>query len=113
MLVLVAMALMLTPMVVLFVCERAARRGRGPLAQPDRMPVLDGRIVSPSGTEQPLRPTGPVFTGPGDTEGCAAESRLVRGLLDGTLDRTRYHREMAALAAVTASPPVQLPGEPG
>ncbi|GAA0913608.1 hypothetical protein GCM10009557_87290 [Virgisporangium ochraceum] len=113
MLMLMAMALMVTPMVVLFVCERAAKRGRGPLAQPDRMPVLDGRIVSTSIPEQPLVPAGPVFTGPGDTEGCAAESRLVRGLLAGTIDRTRYHREMAALAAVTAAPAVQLPGEPG
>jgi hypothetical protein len=40
--------------------------------------------------------------------GCAAESRLVNGLLAGTLDRRRYHEEMAALAAGTASPPVQL-----
>jgi hypothetical protein len=54
-----------------------------------------------------------VFTDPRDAERCATESRLVRELLDGTLDRARYHAEMSALAAGAASPPVQLPGDPG
>jgi hypothetical protein len=106
MIAILAMALMLAPMVVLWVCELAAKNGRGPLAEPNRMPVLDG-AVGPAPTPSP------VFTDPGDAERCATEGRLVRELLDGTLDRTRYHAEMAALAAATASPPVRLPGEPG
>jgi hypothetical protein len=111
MLLLLAMALMLAPMVALFVCERAAKKGRGPLAAPDRMPVLDGQIVSAPVRQPPS--TEPVSTDPRDVERCAAESRLVRGLLDGTLDRARYRSEMAALAGATDSPPLQLPGEPG
>lgn len=112
MLMLLAMALMLAPMVALFVCERAAKRGRGPLAAPDRMPVLDGPVVS-APAQQLRPPAGPVFTDPRDAERCATESRLVRGLLDGTLDRVRDHTETAALAGATVSPPVQLPGEWG
>ena len=59
------MALLLTPMAVLLVCEWAAKKGRGPLAHPDRMPVLDGQIVSPTTPKpapEPL-PTGHPFWG--------------------------------------------------
>jgi hypothetical protein len=114
-----AMVLMLLPLVVLYVCERAAKMGRGPLADPARMTVLDGQIVPEStpppttARENPVSTTAElVFADPRDTERCAAESRLVRELLAGTLDRGRYQTEMAALAAGTASPPVTLPDDP-
>lgn len=107
MLLVLAMALMVAPLVVLFVCEQAAKRGRGPLAEPDRMPVLSAPSV-PAVVSAPAPPSELVFSGARDAEGCAAESRLVRGLLDGTLDRARYHTEMAALAGAT----VALPDEP-
>lgn len=97
MLLVLAMALMVAPLVVLFFCEQAAKKGRGPLAEPDRMPVL-------SAPPAPAPPSELVFSGARDAEGCAAESRLVRGLLDGTLDRARYHTEMAALAGATVPP---------
>jgi hypothetical protein len=111
------------PVVVEYICEQAAKRSRGPLTEPARTTVLDGLdALTPASAEETPRPTadepespvaGPVFTDPRDAEQCAAESRLVRELLDGTPDRPRYQAEMAALAADTASPPVRLPGDPG
>jgi hypothetical protein len=119
MIIVFAMVLMMVPLVVLYVCEQAAKNGRGPLAEPGRMTVLDGQVVpAPATAPVPARPVpagpatpDPVFTDPGDTGRCAAESRLVRQLLAGTLERPRYHAEMAALAAGTGSP-VQMPADP-
>lgn len=113
MIFIVALVLMAAPLVVLYVCERAAEKGRGPMADPARMVVLDGVVVSAPPAPPASAIPGPLFTDPGDDESCAAESGLVRGLLDGTLARERYHAEMAVLAAGTMSPPVRPPGDPG
>ena len=74
MIVVLAFVFLITPMVVEHVWDRAEKRRGGPLVEP-------------------------VFADPGDADRCATESRLARELLDGTLDRSRYHAEMAALAA--------------
>lgn len=100
MIVVLAFVFMIMPLVVEFICEQAAKRGRGPLAEP-------------ACTTVETSAAGPVFTDPRDAERCAAESRLVCELLDGRLDRPRYQAEMAALAAGAVSPPVRLPGDSG
>lgn len=107
MIVVFALALMVVPLVVLYVCENAAKKGGGPLADPARMPVLDGMTLIPPMVPMVMpmalvgaEPADPesVFADSRDAERCATESRLVRRLLDGELDRARYHAEMAALA---------------
>ena len=107
--VVLASVLMLVPVVVVSIYEEAGKRGYGPLAEKTPTRVLDGSTVS----KPVAAPAAPVFTDPRDAERCATESRLVRELLDGTLERARYHAEMAALAAGAASPPIRLPGDPG
>ncbi|GAA1039730.1 hypothetical protein GCM10009557_59180 [Virgisporangium ochraceum] len=99
--VVLAIVLMLVPVGVVYCYEQAGKRGYGPLAEHPRPTV-----------SAPM-PTTPVFTDPRDAERCAVESRLVRQLLDGTLDRAGYRAGMAGLAAGGASPPVQLPDDPG
>jgi hypothetical protein len=88
MLAIVAVVLLLTPLAVLFICERAAKNGRGPLADPDHMPVLDPQLAPP-----------PVFTDERQADLCEAEARLTDALLAGTLTPARYRTEMAVLAA--------------
>ena len=86
----VTLALVVVPLVVLYICETAANKGVGPLADPTQMPVFDGIIMMPtmlpmvvsmaSMTNEPAN-TEPVSGDPRDAEQCAAESRLVRRFL--------------------------------
>ena len=111
--VVLAMVLLLLPLGALYVFERMARAGKGPLADPDRMVVLDGtiipvpaQVVAPDDAwkRDPLRLI--------DDEACAAESCLVTALIAGALDRAQYRERMADLAAADAAiRPVRLPPE--
>jgi hypothetical protein len=117
--VVLAFVLMLVPFCALYVFERLARAGKGRLAEPDRMIVLDGTIIptpEPAPTPAPASavalvdaaPTDP--TEPIDGEACAAECRLVAALMAGDLSRTDYRERMADLAASDATiRPVRLP----
>jgi hypothetical protein len=111
MFVVLAFALLLVPLATLFVFERMARSGKGPLAEPDRMILLDGAMVPIAAPVLALASPDPVR--PADAEQCAAESRLVAALLAGELDRTEYRERMAELAASDAAiRPVRLPPMP-
>ena len=105
---------MLVPLALLYVLERMARNGKGPLADADRMVVFDGTVVPVGGHVVALVDPGPaVQVGSADAERCAAESRLVAALIAGELDRARYHERMAELAAMDdTTRPVRLPPEP-
>ena len=97
MFVALALALFAVPFTALYVCERLARAGKGPLAEPDRMLVLDGAVVAAPVEEQPS----------------SDEGRLVAALIAGDLDRARYRERMAELAARDAAiRPVPMPPEP-
>lgn len=110
--VVLAFALLLIPMGTLFLLERLARDGKGPLADPARMILLDGTIVPAlapfappfaAGMPEAVRPVD-------DDEACSAESRLVAALLGGDLNRAEYQERMADLAASDAAVnPVRLP----
>src|SRR5688572_5261477 len=109
MFVVLAFALLLVPLATLFVFERMARAGKGPLAEPDRMILLDGAMV-PLATPVVALPSS---ARPADAEQCAAESRLVAALFAGKLDRAEYRERMAELAASDAAiRPVRLPPMP-
>jgi hypothetical protein len=108
--IVLAMVLLLLPLGALYVFERMARAGKGPLADPDRMVVLDGTIipvppaVAPGDAwkREPLRLI--------DDDACVAESRLVTSLIAGELDRGQYQERMADLAAADAVVrPVRVP----
>jgi hypothetical protein len=107
--VVLTVVLMLVPVVVVCIYEEAGKRGYGPLAEHPRAAVPVRSVIP----KPAPAPAGPRFTDPRDAERCAVESRLVRQLLDGTLDRARYHAEMAGLAAGAVSPSVELPDDPG
>jgi hypothetical protein len=109
--VVLAFALLLVPFGALYVFERLAHAGKGPLAEPDRMIVLDGTIVPAATSAVALIDAGsPEPAKPIDDEACAAESRLVAALIAGELDRTQYRERMADLAASDATVrPVRLP----
>jgi hypothetical protein len=103
MFVALAIVLLLAPLAVLYVVERMARAGKGPLAEPDRMSVLDGTIV-PVGGFVPLFYPGPASADDTlDSERCATEGRIVADLLAGRLEPAQYQRRMAALAALDAT----------
>jgi hypothetical protein len=108
-----AIVLLLTPLAVLYVVERMARAGKGPLAEPDRMTVLDGAIVPMGGFVPLLDPGPPSGDRSLDTERCATESRIVADLIAGTLEPGQYQLRMAALAELDATTrPVHVPPEP-
>ena len=107
-----AFALLLVPFEALYVFERMAKAGKGPLAQPSRMAVLDGTIVAAPVTGSVVGLPAPPE--PGDTEGCAAETRLVAALVAGRLSQADYQTRMAELAAKEADVrPVRLPPDKG
>lgn len=112
--VVLALVLLLVPFAALYVFERLARAGEGPLADPDRMIVLDGTIVPVPIAALVGAPT-PEPVNLNDDEACVAESRIVAALIAGELDRTQYQERMAELAATDAAiHPVRLPpGKPG
>src|SRR5215212_9809375 len=103
MFVALAFALLLVPLAVLYVCEWMARAGRGPLADPDRLIVLDCTIVPMVGVMALADPGTTAPAQPLDAERCAAESRLVAALIAGDLDRAGYREGMAELAAADAA----------
>ena len=113
--IVLALVLLLLPLGALYLFERMARAGKGPLADPDRMVVLDGTIipvpapaVAPDDAwkREPLRLI--------NDEACAAESCVVTALFAVELDRAQYHERMADLAAADAAiRPVRLPPDAG
>ena len=113
MFVALAIVLLLVPLAVLYVVDRMAQAGKGPLAEPDRMTVLDGTIVPMGGLVALLDPGPPSADRSLDTDRCATESRIVADLMTGTLDPAQYQLRMAALATLDATTrPVQVPPEP-
>jgi hypothetical protein len=108
------LALLLAPLALVYVFEQMAKAGKGPLAEPDRMIVLDGTITPAPAPVAALVDLGPAAAAhPLDAERCAAESRLVAALIAGELDRVGYQERMAELAAQDAAVrPVRLPPEP-
>jgi hypothetical protein len=112
--VVLAFALMLIPLGALFVLERMAATGKGPLANSDGMVLLDGTILpvlAPVATPVCL-PVDPPMPEPEpiDDEACATESRLVAALIAGELNREQYRERMADLATSDAAVhPVRLP----
>jgi hypothetical protein len=110
MIVVLAFVSLIMPLAVEYICDRMAKRRAGPQAGSAHPTVLDGWIVPTPATAEDLPESAAeavVFADAGDAARCATESRLARGLLDGRLDRTRYHAAMAALAAGAA--PAQPP----
>jgi len=109
MFVALAFALLLVPLAALYVCEWMARAGKGPLAEPGRMIMLDCAIVPMAGTVVAFVEPEPV-----DADHCADEGRLVAALIAGELDQARYRDRMAELAAAdaVAHPLRQPPGQP-
>jgi hypothetical protein len=109
--IVLAIVLLLAPLGALYVLERMARAGKGPLADPDRVVVLDGTIIpvpAPVGAPDDAWKREPL--GLIDDEACAAESCLVTSLIAGELDRAQYQERMADLAAADAAiRPVRLP----
>jgi hypothetical protein len=122
--VVLALVLMLIPLGALYLLERLAAAGKGPLANPGEMVVLDGTILPvpmpvpvPSlvhavASDDDWKRKPPKLV---DDESCAAESRLVAALISGELDRAQYQERMADLAAAdSAVHPVRLaPAPPG
>ena len=120
--VVLALVLMLVPLAALYVLERLARAGKGPLADPGGMVVLDGTIL-PVPMPVPVPPFVHAVASDDDwrrkplelvdDESCAAESRLVAALISGELDRAQYQERMADLAVADSSVhPVRLPPAP-
>jgi hypothetical protein len=122
--VVLAFVLMLIPLGALYVLERLAAAGKGPLADPGGMVVLDGTILPmpmPMPMPMPVPVPGLVHAVPPDDgwkrpseviddEACTAESRLVAALISGELDRAQYQERMADLAVTdSAIRPVRLP----
>ena len=109
--VVLAFVLLLVPFAALYVFERLARAGKGPLADPGRMIVLDGTIIPvPTPVLTLVDVPTPETVKLKDNEACVAESRIVAALLAGELDRTQYQERMADLAATDAAiRPVRLP----
>jgi len=119
--VVLALVLMLIPLGALYLLERLAAAGKGPLANPGEMVVLDGTIFP---VPMPVPAPALVHAVASDVwkrkppklvddESCAAESRLVAALISGELDRPQYQERMADLAAADSSVhPVRLPPAP-
>jgi hypothetical protein len=113
MFVALALILLLVPLAAVYVFERMARSGKGPLADPDRTVVLDGFIVPMAGFVPLLGPAAPPPDSSLDAERCAIESRIVASLMTGDLDHAKYQQRMAALAELDATTrPVRVPPEP-
>jgi hypothetical protein len=114
MFVALAFALLLIPLALLYVFERMARAGKGPLADLDSSVVFGGTIVPVGGHMVALVDPGPADpVRAADAEQGSAESRLVAALIAGELDRSQYRERMAELAATDAvTRPVRLPPEP-
>jgi hypothetical protein len=113
MFVAVALVLLLVPLAALYVFERMACSGRGPLAESDRAVVLDGFIVPMAGYVPLLGPAAATPDPSLDAERCATESRIVASLMAGDLDCAKYQQRMAALAALDATTrSVRVPPEP-
>lgn len=112
--VVLALALLLVPLAILFVFERTGPTGKEPRAEPDGKVAFGGTVVPMGGHVGALVDPWPAASPhPADTESCAAERRLVAALIAGELDRTRYQEQMAKFAAADAViRPVRLPREP-
>jgi hypothetical protein len=109
--IVLTIVLLLAPLGALYVFERMARAGKGPLADPDRMVVLDGTIIpAPAPVVAPDHAWQREPPRLIDDEACAAESCLVTALITGELDPAQYQERMADLAAADAViRPVRLP----